>query len=270
VWYDHGEFTFGWEGDVSERDDEKAGRLAARIVERLQGEFEKVEVEIPPGVSIEDVERDARDFRILAELHKRANIDMLIFAPHDKYPAPFLFREELFREEIVRYFVFDEDVIMYFLPLSVWREKLKSTIDRTRKKFPKGITALVDPTEAVYKFFSGMTDFLRARLEWVLRGSSDGDKSPLKVTLPQRLGGQPSAISSCLFEVSTNSPGLQVLWTPAYAHANNYFGSPTTPVRAPLQAGSYRFGIIGGAYVTPQWALPVHTLPGVPSAHLPY
>jgi hypothetical protein len=169
------------------------------------------------------------------------------------------------------YFIFFayEDIWAY-IPFRLWREKLQSIIDRTRKNFPKGTTALVHPSEAVHKFFSGMTDFLRARLEWVLRGSSVGVKSPLKVTLPPQLGGQPSAISSCLFEVSTNSPGLQVLWTPAYAHANNYFGSPTTPVRAPLQAGSYRFGIIGGAYVTPQWALPVHTLPGVPSAHLPY
>jgi hypothetical protein len=222
----------------------------------LQENFEAVQVEIARGLFIDDVERDAIDFLCLQALHRLAELDMLIFAPDHEYPSPFLFRDEL-----LPYYPLSQDFS---------KELLRYTIDKKRKEFPEGTTKLVNINEANCYFFNGMADFLRRRIEWVRRVSSDRDESALEITLPQRLGGQPAAISSCLFTVSTNSPGLQVLWTPAYAHSNNYFGSPTTPVRAPLQAGSYRFGVIGGAYVRPQWALPVHTLPGVPSAHLPY
>lgn len=76
----------------------------------------------------------------------------------------------------------------------------------------------------------------------------------------------------CHFVVSTNSHGLRVLWSGAYFVTPNSFAYPTSPASNVLQAGTYIFGVDGGAYGnSAQWDHnAVVSLPGPPSVHLHY
>jgi hypothetical protein len=87
------------------------------------------------------------------------------------------------------------------------------------------------------------------------------------------MGGPPTQVSGCRFSVHTNSPGLSAYWSGAYYISPNNLGGPTTPAVGVIQAGTYVFGINGGAYgnKTVQWDTnKVCSLPGVPSVHLQY
>ncbi|PWB59361.1 MAG: hypothetical protein C3F17_16905 [Bradyrhizobiaceae bacterium] len=92
------------------------------------------------------------------------------------------------------------------------------------------------------------------------------------LNMAQYAGGPPTSVVGCHFHVHTNSPGLTAHWSGAYYVTPNYLGAPTTPAIGVLQAGTYVFGVTGGAYGgTVQWDTnSVCTLPGAPSVHLYY
>ena len=93
---------------------------------------------------------------------------------------------------------------------------------------------------------------------------------PTLLNLRQFLHSAPAATPGCHFTVSTNSNGLRVFWSGAYYVTPNNFNSPTTPTTSVLQAGTYVFGVDGGAYGnTIQWDFNlVVSLPGLPYAHM--
>jgi hypothetical protein len=135
------------------------------------------------------------------------------------------------------------------------------------------------PLETARNNFSSRAQaFLATRLAALgsrAAGGHPGSPPPLPphmLNLPQFVGGPPAQVSGCHFSVKTNSPGLAAYWSGAYYISPNYLGSPTTPAVGVLQAGTYIFGINGGAYgSTVQWDTnKVCSLPGVPSVHLHY
>ncbi len=257
--------------------------LAGKIVDWIMSEDRRSDPPaVPEGVSVADVERDAREFRQLRDLHRALGQDMLVLVTKGRSPAPFLFRA-LFGDNLSDwpgtsailgypwYYRLPPDEYPWFRLSDANKKSLQAAQAARVAEYPEGTAKLITQEEATNGFIKGARGFVRERLRFGHQSHRDTDEksASLFMRLRKGLGGGPTNIPACLFTVSTNNPGLQVLWTPAYAHAQNYFGSPTTPVKAPLQAGSYRFGVLGGAYVTPQWSLPVHTLPGTPSAHIP-
>jgi hypothetical protein len=129
--------------------------------------------------------------------------------------------------------------------------------------------------QARESFFSRATTFLATRLAaakslWPGKGGPPGGPT---LSLPQRLGGpRTNNVVGCYFSVSSNSPGLSAYWSGAYYISPNYLGAPTSPAVGILQAGTYIFGVKGGAYGNAiQWdAHGVCSLPGIPTIHLQY
>ena len=127
--------------------------------------------------------------------------------------------------------------------------------------------------QAKDSFIRRSIDFLATRIAAV-RASGGGRGrgwSPVAfLNLPPLAGGSRISTPGCNFTVSTNSPGLRVFWSGAYRISSNYFSHPTTPVTGVLQAGTFVFGVDGGAYGDGiQWDLnAVVRLPGNPYVHL--
>lgn len=154
------------------------------------------------------------------------------------------------------YFMFrsmrDKDQIAGFLTIS---------INEAREAFIKrAINFLTTRIAAVRNF---REDQFRDR---------DGWFSPTSLNLMQFVGGKRVTTPGCSFYVSTNTSGLRVFWSGAYYIYANYFSHPTTPVNSVLQAGTYVFGVDGGAYGSKiQWDTnAVVSLPGKSSVHLNY
>ena len=127
--------------------------------------------------------------------------------------------------------------------------------------------------QAKDSFISRATEFLARRIAAV-RGSDSGQgRFPVSfLNLPPVAGVPRISTPGCNFTVSTNSPGLRVFWSGAYRISSNYFSHPTTPATGVLQAGTFVFGVDGGAYGNGiQWDLDaVVGLPGNPHVHLNY
>lgn len=137
---------------------------------------------------------------------------------------------------------------------------------------------IISPDEAREAFTGRAINFLAFRIAAVRnfsRGETEGSEewgTTSSLNLPQNYGGRTVTTPGCNFSVSTNSNGLRVFWSGAYYIAPNYFSHPTSPVTSVLQAGSYIFGIDGGAYGNEiRWDTnAVTSLPGKPSIHLNY
>jgi hypothetical protein len=132
----------------------------------------------------------------------------------------------------------------------------------------------MDRKEARATFDRRAIDFVATRVAAV-RGLRNNEPRqtwhrPTFLSLRQFLQGAPVATPGCHFTVSTNSNGLRVFWSGAYYVTPNNFNSPTTPTTSVLQAGTYVFGVDGGAYGnTIQWDFNlVVSLPGPPYAHM--
>jgi hypothetical protein len=126
--------------------------------------------------------------------------------------------------------------------------------------------------QARANFFSRARDSLATRLS-ALRRPRGRRRKPLKaLNLHQYAGGPLTKVAGCQFSVITNTPGLRAFWSGAYYISPTYHGAPTSPAVGVLQAGTYVFGIDGGAYGNQvQWDTnAVCTLPGNPSVHLQY
>jgi hypothetical protein len=110
---------------------------------------------------------------------------------------------------------------------------------------------LVDQGHAENGFKEGLRRFLKSRVF-----PADTRASP------------PHASGGFMFEVSTNSAGLRVHYSPAFfINSRTVFGLPSTPVQARLQPGRYVFG----AYPPDcgYWSNEEYDVPGTTSkAHL--
>ena len=236
---------------------------ASRILEGMfQRELRTDEIEL--GASISDVEADTVQF--IAELDLLADLDLtcpavrldgdLVPVSLFEFAAPGSVSAERLRR-FGRLFPFSEEYFYY--ARSRWARALED-----------GPSLTVEAARAT--FLTRAREFLATRFVGARAQSSkslpDGSRHNLNMT--QYSGGPRVAVPGCHFNVHTNSPGLTAYWSGAYYISSNYLGAPTTPAVGVLQAGTYVFGVAGGAYGSVvQWDMNgVCTLPGAPSVHL--
>lgn len=126
------------------------------------------------------------------------------------------------------------------------------------------------PTQVARQTFTEKaTEFLAARIAGVKDRDSLMAGPNVYLNVFRRLRGTRISTPGCTFTVTTNNRGLRVLWSGAYYISGNYFGHPTFPVTSVMMAGTYVFGVDGGAYgSTVQWDHSKCMLPGRPSVHL--
>jgi hypothetical protein len=124
---------------------------------------------------------------------------------------------------------------------------------------------LITREQAQETFLSRARAFLAHRI-WASRSMP----SSQRIRMPAYVGAPVSSVGGCAFQVSTQTAGLRVFWSGAYFIAQNYFAHPTSPARSVLQAGTYVFGVDGGAYGGQiHWDTnAVCTLPGPPAVAL--
>lgn len=247
--------------------EEDLGR-ASRIVDSLfEGERQIDGIE--HGASIIDVEVNTRQF--VAELDVLADFDL-------RFPAVKLGDGELVPVSL--------GAITPPLVGGIWTRGLLPKMHRSpywdeyfdyaRRGLEQALKEVPTlPIETARKtFMTRARKFLATRYAGVrAQRSKDSRFTPLSnLNMAQYIGGPPVAMPGCHFYVHTNSPGLTAYWSGAYYISSNYLGAPTTPAVGVLQAGTYVFGVAGGAYRnTLQWDMnAVCTLPGTSSVHLNY
>jgi hypothetical protein len=160
-----------------------------------------------------------------------------------------------------------------FAPRSLLRDTLSALMKRGTARFGDDATMLSPPV-ARETFFRGASEFLATRIAGrrIFCGGPPPDGPSPELSMHKFIGGPLTKVAGCLFSVRTKSPGLSAYWSGAYFISSNFHGAPTTPATGVLQAGTYVFGVNGGAYGNPmQWDLnKVCTLPGTPSVTLDY
>ncbi len=143
-----------------------------------------------------------------------------------------------------------------------WEDLLPQMIREERLAHPDAVE--VSPIEARTLFEGGLKDFMVARRKGTEELKADANRlrrvSPDTLSMITVRNG--AALPGCRFTVTSNTPGLRALWSPAYGLASNAFGHPTSPVFSYLLSGTYIFGVDGGAYVNPAWDHAHVTLPG--------
>jgi len=220
--------------------------------------------DLEPGFSIEDVENDFAKFAADLDFLTRINEAVPALEVVDGPPVPIslsLFLPFLTTQTL------HYSLLHYYAMESFW----------ARWRIPSDGVTYLQPDEARESFQRRVVDFLANRLTAVRRGRSKGyhdDRPPTEtyLHLPQYNGGPATNVPGCNFSVFTQSTGLTAYWSGAYYVSHNYHGAPTSPTTAPLQAGTYIFGVDGGAYGNRiRWDRnKVCTLPGIPSVQLPF
>lgn len=212
------------------------------------------------GFSISDVEDDFAKFSAEVDLLRELEFDVMpalrIGDEGEKVPISL---EALPGGPLTRFwFNRDQKVARRIL-----EREFKESRDESR-------VALISIPNALARFSEKASEFLAARIAG-LRELDMELTPPPSLSVLRRRGGNNITAPGCLFTVTTNNLGLRVFWSGAYYINGNYFGHPTFPVRSVLQAGTYVFGVDGGAYGnTIQWDHRKCTLPGSPSVHLNY
>ena len=243
--------------------DNDAGR-AELIVQGLLAE-ERSHGELEQGLSVVDVERDLIRFRDELEIVSRIGVG---------FPALRFGDEELVPVSLGLIGRQDRSfgTYPYFQDYRYSEFLLRYYYDLLRRDSLEGF-AKITPDQARTSFFRRATNFIATRIAAIRdfdAGKKDGfSKATLNIL--QRVGGAKTSAPGCSFSVSANSAGLRVFWSGAYYISGNYFGHPTSPTVSVLQAGSFVFGVDGGAYGNVvQWDTAICTLPGKPSVHLNY
>jgi len=153
-----------------------------------------------------------------------------------------------------------------------WGDEYNGPLSDAFRRSSDPVFVSLSPRQAQENFFIRARDFLATRLSALRRpgGPPGPPRKPLNIYRYRQ--GPPTTAGGCLFSVSTNSHGLRTYWTGAYYISPNFFDAPTTPVEEYLLAGTYIFGVNGGAYGSNvQWDTnAVCTLPGKTSVHLEY
>jgi hypothetical protein len=128
-----------------------------------------------------------------------------------------------------------------------WRRRVTITLSSIADRYGRVIS--ISPSEALDLVGSGVREFLAVRFS--ARQSNISQAPGLR------------------FEVSTQTSGLRIHFSPAYfLNTRTVFGSPSTPVRQWIQPGRYVFGAVGPS--TPlQFDLDSHyDIPPQDQAHL--
>jgi hypothetical protein len=244
---------------MAEYSTDDASRAEAITLQLFQPE--RPEFELEESLSIADVEQDTLDFRDQMET---------IEAVGQRVPAARADDDDLVPIDI-RSLAPSMNMRYYDRYDPYWPEGAYYRLrDFYERRYPNIPTMAPEEARSAYRF--RLVDFLATRIAGVrgLReGNADGAQAVL-LQLPQRLGGQSVPTSGCTFVVSTNSSGLNVVWSGYYWRSPVNFGGPTTPCQSVLQSGTYAFGVTGGAYKGEQWYRPKVKLPGRPSLHLNY
>jgi len=252
-------------GDYSEEDARDADRIAARL---LEGEPPR---ELEAGFSIEDVDTDAIEF--VADLAVVDAVGRKVPAMEVAGGPPVPVSLSLILRGL------PGDVRHLYRYDRYWYEVAHRVLrDESPALSEPGFTRL-DVGEARESFRFRVVDFLANRLAAVRRRRTDGARgedhlpeTQATLQLPQYRGGPVSSVPGCHFSVVTRSSGLTAYWSGAYYISRNYHAAPTSPAKAPLQAGTYIFGVDGGAYGNRiRWGRnQICTLPGNPSVTLPF
>jgi hypothetical protein len=244
-------------------------KRATGIVEGLSENRERRLEDLEDGLSIADLQAHAEQFYDDLDLLASLGFDFPAVRLGNKHVVPVAL------SEVTR-------ALPSSFPGRVWRElyyrdSLKQRLSRTMRRFGDAATWLSPPEKARETFVSRASEFLASRFAGrrMLAGEppgEPGDEPPPELTMQKFIGGPPAKVSGCLFSVHTKSPSLSAYWSGAYLISSNNFGAPTTPVKGVLQAGTYVFGVDGGAYGNVvQWDLnKVCTLPGTPSVRLQF
>lgn len=242
--------------DYGERERNQAEDLVREMLS-----YRAESVSAPPGLSIADMQRDANELLY--------DIDIAMESGLGKLPALRI----------------EEDWVPAALSLLGIGQLPRAAFSRRRRPIyyreleeariladdfhTRSDVNFIDADEARETFSRRARDFLAQRI-WAA-GDGGGDSSMSRsLRLPPHIGAPPTNVSGCTFTVTTASSGLRVFWSGAYFVTGNHFGSPTSPVSAPLQAGTYIFGVDGGAYGSQiAWDHnAVCSLPGQPSVFL--
>jgi hypothetical protein len=238
---------------------------ARHIVEGLLTEDRSREIEVPERTSIADLQTDAAQFQREMELAEALRTDVPVLELDGGPPAPF----SLGGLDANRFNAGPHgSLVGFYLNWQIdTRRYVRSLIDALRERVA-GVS-FVSIANAREFFRDRATEFLAHRI-WF--GRSAGPGVGPNVRLPPSAGAPTSTLPGCQFVVSTNNHGLTVYWSGAYFIAPNFFGHPTSPAVSVLQAGTYVFGVAGGAYSAGvHWDHnAVCTLPGQPVVHLNY
>ena len=267
-----------------EEDRERAANIINFLMKGLDGPREgggEVSVRdelldgIPEGVSIADIEGDTLEFLSELELwsYVRRGVPSMSLQDGPSAPVSLAVLGDRWGGGF-----FGSSVAPSAFAISS-RELLFDLIYHIRDIISKKLLSenieWLDGDKARVNFVSGATSFLQKRISyarlWGAKIAPYAGHAPL-LSLARHLGGSRSQVPGCLFSVTTNTPSLSVYWSGAYYITPNFFGHPTSPVTGVLQAGTYVFGVGGGAYRNlAQWDTnAVCSLPGAPAAHLQY
>lgn len=240
-------------------------RYANSILDALkQHEFDTAELE--EGLVVSDLEADLRAFTSELEILEHFGL---------RVPALYLQDEEAIPVSLALSFGwpdFGRGYQRWWRRVPWLYEDLVLMLRETDLSEAESMSA----DEARTSFFSRASDFLATRIAAIreyFRDSDDPEPSfATTLSLPRFWGGPSVQTPGCHFKVTTNSNGLRVFWSGAYWITSNYFNHPTTPTSSVLQAGTYVFGVDGGAYGNQiQWDTNAKVrLPGQSSVHLNY
>lgn len=255
------------------RDDSE---YASNVVNRLFAR-ETEGLELPPDVVVSDVETDARTFSNELSLLKEFDANVPAVMVGDEavpvsltvvfgrvgllFPFGPAFDQRPWRRR--RHPWWYEVFYDYIRPALQEQRKIDGMITIPRD-------------QARQTFISRATDFVATRFASVRDFRSENTRHtwhrPSFLTMRQWHNGPQVITPGCHFTVSTNSNGLRVFWSGAYYVTPNNFNHPTSPTSSVLQAGTYTFGVDGGAYGNViNWDYnAVVSLPGQPYVHLNY
>lgn len=245
-------------------------KRAKNILEGFRTEDGRREfLDIEDGLSVADLQEHAGEFYDDFELLESVGLEFPAMRLGSKGRVPVAL------SEIVSIWPRRRSLTLRFwhygYRLGSLREVLSEEMRRWKDRLGESAAMLSRP-EAQKAFVSRASEFLASRFAGVRMfndGVPPGEPSP-ELSIPKFVGGPPTKIPGCLFEVHTKSPGLAAYWSGAYFISSNYHGAPTTPAKGVLQADTYIFGVSGGAYGSAiQWdSNAVCTLPGTASVHL--
>jgi hypothetical protein len=245
---------------------EEEAHYAQNIAASLLRDGADAARDLEPGFSIEDVESDAGQFNDDLDSLEEIGQEMPALKVAEGPPVPMSL--SLF---FPQGFWLTSHRLPRFLRYEFWRD-----LREVGSRYPEDRVTYLEPSQARENFQFRVVDFLANRLAAVRRerGKEPGDRRPTDcyLHLPQYRGGPSTSIPGCAFSVLTQSSGLSAYWSGAYYVKKNYHGAPTSPAIAPLQAGTYIFGVNGGAYGDDiRWDHnKICTLPGSPSVQLPF
>ena len=268
--------------EVSDRDMQYASEIVDQL---LRLSTEKLNIQIEENLVISDIQSSALLFSIDYQIARKFDVQLLAIeiAGNNDYLIPISFLASIYGFFPNSSYLGRETIESWWKHLGrrissdLLYELLRALRDTNETELSPEFRR-ISPDDALEAFRRLATKFLATRIAAVRSFSYKETIAsgiwgrPATLNLAQISGGHKVVTPGCYFSVSTNSSGLRVFWSGAYYISPNYFGHPTSPATSVLQAGTYLFGVDGGAYGgTVQWdTSAVVSLPGMPMVHLNY